>query len=83
LAPSAAATNPPRRNMNERRNPAGAVTRKPRDVFMKMATIVNTEYPADGASHRTNGPTNYCADRPRFSFALRSAFLRAAHVPCA
>jgi hypothetical protein len=55
----------------------------PRDVFMKMATIVNTEYPADGASHRTNGPTNYCTDRPRFSFALRSAFLRAAHVPCA
>jgi hypothetical protein len=55
----------------------------PRDVFMKMATIVNTEYPADGASHRTNGPTNYCTDTPRFSFALRSAFLRAAHVPCA
>jgi hypothetical protein len=51
----------------------------PRDVFMKMAAIVNTEYPADGTRNGANGSADYCTDGASSLFALSGTFLRTAY----
>jgi hypothetical protein len=46
---------------------------------MKMAAIVNTEYPADGTRNGPNGSADYCTDGASSLFALSGTFLRTAY----
>jgi hypothetical protein len=41
------------------------------DVFMKMATIVDTEYAANCTCHSANGSSDDRSDGTAFSFTLR------------
>jgi hypothetical protein len=51
----------------------------PHDVFMEMASIIDSEDTADCTGYRTNRSSDHCTDRTRVSLALRGTFLRAAY----